>query len=386
MLKYVNILNERLDQLKDVDLIDNRTNTELEKSVHVEPKVEEDAKMKATRENLNKKSERKRKRRPNETIVRKCKSGFVAKAKAKHVNMLNERLEQLRDVDLIDNRSNAVLEISVDAEPKLEKEEKMKATHENLNKKSEIKRLPRKYVRTYVRKWFKSGYVSKAFVENEDEILRRAIREGKDGDIMTLAKTLNRDYASVRDRIVKLKTGVSTRVHKSFTLEEDQVILDAALEHFQQVQSIKETNLLNLREISDRLKRNTKSVRYRWENMLKVWLLGYYSKTLNLDVRIMLGNILADNFDSVSTIDWEQVSHYKEFSGHTDRSLRMLFFSNLAASASLNLNVIKSQLTLRQVAEFAEVHYRGDNVMKVSQNLQTRQMQIIEYFEKIKAM
>ena len=386
MLKYVNILNERLDQLKDVDLIDNRTNTELEKSVDVEPKVEEDAKMKATRENLNKKSERKRKRRPNETIVRKCKSGFVAKAKAKHVNMLNERLEQLRDVDLIDNRSNAVLEISVDAEPKLEKEEKMKATHENLNKKSEIKRLPRKYVRTYVRKWFKSGYVSKAFVENEDEILRRAIREGKDGDIMTLAKTLNRDYASVRDRIVKLKTGVSSRVHKSFTLEEDQVILDAALEHFQQVQSIKETNLLNLREISDRLKRNTKSVRYRWENMLKVWLLGYYSKTLNLDVRIMLGNILADNFDSVSTIDWEQVSHYKEFSGHTDRSLRMLFFSNLAASASLNLNVIKSQLTLRQVAEFAEVHYRGDNVMKVSQNLQTRQMQIIEYFEKIKAM
>ena len=386
MLKYVNMLNERLDQLKDVDLIDNRTNTELEKSVDVELKVEEDAKMKATRENLNKKSERKRKRRPNETIVRKCKSGFVAKAKAKHVNMLNERLEQLRDVDLIDNRSNAVLEISVDAEPKLEKEEKMKATHENLNKKSEIKRLPRKYVRTYVRKWFKSGYVSKAFVENEDEILRRAIREGKDGDIMTLAKTLNRDYASVRDRIVKLKTGVSTRVHKSFTLEEDQVILDAALEHFQQVQSIKETNLLNLREISDRLKRNTKSVRYRWENMLKVWLLGYYSKTLNLDVRIMLGNILADNFDSVSTIDWEQVSHYKEFSGHTDRSLRMLFFSNLAASASLNLNVVKSQLTLRQVAEFAEVHYRGDNVMKVSQNLQTRQMQIIEYFEKIKAM
>ena len=386
MLKYVNMLNERLDQLKDVDLIDNRTNTELEKSVHVEPKVEEDAKMKATRENLNKKSERKRKRRPNETIVRKCKSGFVAKAKAKHVNMLNERLEQLRDVDLIDNRSNAVLEISVDAEPKLEKKEKMKATHENLNKKSEIKRLPRKYVRTYVRKWFKSGYVSKAFVENEDEILRRAIREGKDGDIMTLAKTLNRDYASVRDRIVKLKTGVSTRVHKSFTLEEDQVILDAALEHFQQVQSIKETNLLNLREISDRLKRNTKSVRYRWENMLKVWLLGYYSKTLNLDVRIMLGNILADNFDSVSTIDWEQVSHYKEFSGHTDRSLRMLFFSNLAASASLNLNVVKSQLTLRQVAEFAEVHYRGDNVMKVPQNVQTRQMQIIEYFEKIKAM
>ena len=120
--------------------------------------------------------------------------------------------------------------------------------------------------------------------------------------------------------------------------------------------------------------------------MLKVWLLSYYSKTLNLDVRIMLANILADNFDSVSSIDWEQVSHYKEFSGHTERSLRHLFFSNITKSASKHLNVVKSQLTLRQVAEFAEVFYREDKVRKVSKNVQTRQIQIIEYFEKKKTM
>ena len=41
--------------------------------------------------------------------------------------------------------------------------------------------------------------------------------------------------------------------------------------------------------------------------------------------------------------------------------------------------MVRSQLTLRQVAEFAEVFYRGDNVKEVSKNVQTRQIQIIEY-------
>ena len=294
----------------------------------------------------------------------------------KYVNMLNERLEQLKDVDLIDNRTNAELEISVDVEPKVEEDEKMK--------KSERKSLPNEMIG----RKFKSGFVSKAFSEKEDEMLWRAIREGKEtyGDVNTLAKTLNRQFSSVKERIRKLKTGDTTKRHKSFTLEEDLVILDAALEHFHQVQSIKETKLLKLRETSDRLKRNILTVYKRWEKILKVWLLGYYSKTLNLDVRIMLTNILADNFDSVSSIDWEQVSHYKEFSGHTERSLRHLFFSNITKSASKHLNVVKSQLTLRQVAEFAEVSCRGDNVTEVPQNVLTRQIQIIEYFEKKKAM
>ena len=286
----------------------------------------------------------------------------------KYADMLKERLEELKDVDLIDNRTN----IETDDE-----KVKPKAARENLNTGSERKRKG-------FRKG-KPGVAKKRFVEKEDKILWRAIRKGKDGDVKSLAKTLNRNAESVRNRIVKLKTGVSIKVKKSFTLEEDLFILDAALEHFHQVQSIKETRLLNLRETSDRLKRNIFSVYNRWENLMKVWLIGYYSKTLNLDVRIMLANFLADNFASVSSIDWEQVSRHKEFSGQTERSLRKLFFAYIMKHASWRLNVDTSQLTLRQVAESAEVSYRADNVRKVSQNVQTRQLQIIEYFEKKKS-
>ena len=50
MLKYVNMLNERLEQLKDIDLIDNRSNTELE--ITSEPKVEKTKKRGVAAPNL----------------------------------------------------------------------------------------------------------------------------------------------------------------------------------------------------------------------------------------------------------------------------------------------------------------------------------------------
>ena len=193
----------------------------------------------------------------------------------KYADMLKERLEELKDVDLIDNRTN----IETDDE-----KVKPKAARENLNTGSERKR-----------KGFtkgKPGVAKKRFVGKEDKILWRAIRKGKDGDVKSLAKTLNRNAESVRNRIVKLKTGVSIKVKKSFTLEEDLFILDAALEHFHQVQSIKETRLLNLRETSDRLKRNIFSVYNRWENLMKVWLIGYCNMEHEqemLPMKILLG-------------------------------------------------------------------------------------------------
>ena len=52
MEKYADMLKERLEELKDVDLIDNRTNIETD---------DEKVKPKAARENLNTGSERKRK-------------------------------------------------------------------------------------------------------------------------------------------------------------------------------------------------------------------------------------------------------------------------------------------------------------------------------------
>ena len=43
---------------------------------------------------------------------------------------------------------------------------------------------------------------------------------------------------------------------------------------------------------------------------------GYYIKTLNLEVMVMLANRLVEKLETVLTIDWDQVTGFKEFSGH----------------------------------------------------------------------
>ena len=51
---------------------------------------------------------------------------------------------------------------------------------------------------------------------------------------------------------------------------------------------------------------------------------GYYIKTLNLEVMVMLANRLVEKLETVLTVDWDQVTGFKEFSGHTTSSLRRL--------------------------------------------------------------
>ena len=89
--------------------------------------------------------------------------------------------------------------------------------------------------------------------------------------------------------------------------------------------------------LSQDLKRNAQNISRRWECNLKVWLLGYYSKTLNLEVRLMLANLLSEKFETVLSIDWDQVMVYKEFSGHTESSLRKLLHSDLMVPAIRSL-------------------------------------------------
>ena len=60
-------------------------------------------------------------------------------------------------------------------------------------------------------------------------------------------------------------------------------------------------------DLAASFRRNKDSVRLRWEVRLKVWLKSYYTKTLNLDIKVMLANILADNFEDIDSIDWNFV-------------------------------------------------------------------------------
>ena len=149
---------------------------------------------------------------------------------------------------------------------------------------------------------------------------------------MKLLEKLDRVDGSVRNRIKKLKlTGECRATTKMYTLEEDMLILDAAFEQYKEVKSLRNTNLppVVYQSLSQDLKRAEQSISARWDYQLKVWLLGFYSKTLNMEVRLMLANLLAEKFETVSSIDWDQVKRYKEFSGQTVSSLRQLLSNDL---------------------------------------------------------
>merc|ERR1711915_161940 len=65
----------------------------------------------------------------------------------------------------------------------------------------------------------------KAFSEKEEKVLMRAIKRGKEKCVTKLAKKLSRPPQSVRDRIKKLKTGNPLHTFIRFTAEEDRVLL-----------------------------------------------------------------------------------------------------------------------------------------------------------------
>ena len=86
-------------------------------------------------------------------------------------------------------------------------------------------------------------------------------------DLVGLVKELNRSQSSIRYRIKKLKlTGERRAKTKMFTLEEDMVIMDAAMEQNKEVKSLKDTTFspASLESLSQYLKRDGRSVFKRW--------------------------------------------------------------------------------------------------------------------------
>ena len=196
-----------------------------------------------------------------------------------------------------------------------------------------------------------------------------------------MALKLGRSESSVRMRLIKLqRTGTSRKFRKSFTLEEDYKIVDAALRHFKTCPSLQECNISDADQLAISLGRNRQSVFHRWDKQLRIWLMGYYTGTLNLDIKLMLANFLAEKFDSINAINWDSLTLHKEFSGHTAASLQLIFHSYLVSSASRHLKVDHTTLTLKQIMEDAQDTYKISNVRE---KVKKRQMKIIEYFENI---
>ena len=219
-----------------------------------------------------------------------------------------------------------------------------------------------------------------SFSPEEDAVILEAIKN--DNIVLCeIAKKMGRDPGSVRTRVNKLNsTGTSRRRYKTFQINEDCKLIDTALKHLAQCGSLEATTILDseLETLAASLNRTAKSTKNRWELKLKVWLLRYYKKTSNLEIRTMLANVIAENFDSIENIDWKMLTKYPEFSGNTEISLRTIYFSNLIPNAARRMKVDKFLITFRQIAEDAEANYQHATIFK---NIEQRKKEVIEYFD-----
>ena len=139
--------------------------------------------------------------------------------------------------------------------------------------------------------------------------------------------------------------------------------------------TVKDSEFIQLGQL---LQRSRMSIRTRW-TYLKTWLLCYYNKTLNLDIRPMLVNVLADNFESEDAVDWDFVLKFPEFCGHSIQSLRHMLH-NYFQVVSSNMKISRIDLTLKQVSKFTKENYKP---RKVPQRVEKRQQEIIKYFEEM---
>ena len=165
-------------------------------------------------------------------------------------------------------------------------------------------------------------------------------------------------------------------------MEEDFIIIDAAVQIIVKKKEKLDQLSLNYDDLGTTLVCHPDSIYKMWERNLRVWLLGFYSKTLNLDIRIMLANVLSKNFQTIDSIDWEFVKTFSEFKGHTMKSLKGIFFDTLLRWTAERLKIDKTELSLKQIAEDAKVSYNKENARQIPEKTKIRQMKVIEYFER----
>ena len=302
----------------------------------------------------------------------------------KYVSLLNQAFEKYKNIDILqrtpslltppsslcyDEHNQMVSDCDSSAGTDVSVKQKLK--------KDDMKGSKRRKVLSY-----------QSYKAYEDKVLVELIEsaENKNGDkikwskIMEVGKLLRRDPKSIHQRIKKLKTGVSKREYKHYSFHEDCIIIDNAIINLRKCKSLQKTMLQNSEEIAQILKRNERSVYFRWTTQIRAWLLQYYKKSLNLEIRPMLANVLADNFESVDSIDWKIVMSFPEFSGFTESILSFIFSSKILSNASRRLGVKRSDLSLKEIAIDAEAYYKDKTVK--NKRVETRQYEVIDYFEK----
>eukprot|EP00092_Neocalanus_flemingeri_P022852 GFUD01024778.1.p1 GENE.GFUD01024778.1~~GFUD01024778.1.p1 ORF type:complete len:533 (+),score=172.96 GFUD01024778.1:48-1646(+) len=220
----------------------------------------------------------------------------------------------------------------------------------------------------------------KRFSPEEDRILLQAVDTfGNKIIISKLANELNRSSRAVSARLEMLKSG--KKEARGYTLTEDLVIMDAVMEHLpgEAVEILDLPSFGDWRQIGDQLERRQTHVRNRWEYYLKPWILQHFSGTLNLDIRRMLANYLADNFEDVDSIDWPAVARNPEFAGHTEVSLHYYFGAYLFQGTKLNKG--DTEVTLKHVVDYENEQFKKNKLRRVRDKVILRQKEVINYFE-----
>ena len=231
----------------------------------------------------------------------------------------------------------------------------------------------------------KNSTCRKSFNRDEDEIIIQEMGDEKMSNetVYKLAAKLNRNPASIRSRVKRLivMNSNATKIeNKRFTLQEDMFLLDEAVSDLKKCKILKAVDIEidKIKTLSVRIGRASCSMHSRWRFRLKPWLLQYYNKTLNLEIRPMLTRIIADNFDNVGSIDWDSLSKFPELSGHNPESLVQTFSQTIGKIMDKFDVVSRTELTLPQIAEQTEKQFKDIPVRKLTEQ---RQQEVIKYFE-----
>jgi len=216
------------------------------------------------------------------------------------------------------------------------------------------------------------------YTPREDLIILNTIKEmGENLILKDLADKLGRETGSVSFRVKKLKTGDSEKGHQPFSLAEDEAILEKVLPGLQK-SKLRDLVLHDdgsLDDLAAALGRPNKghSLALRWVYYLQPWIMQHYAGTLNLDIRMMLVNHLAETYQNRDSINWEAVAEKSEFAGNTATNLQRRFALVLSAAKS-------EEPSWEQILDRCR-EYISQARRYNSKKVQLRRSQVIQYFE-----
>ena len=236
-----------------------------------------------------------------------------------------------------------------------------------------------------VKKNRSTGCRVRKFTQDEDGVIREVmakVDQVGSADIRALATRLDRGYRSIQARIESLQINSGIYKRKTFSFTEDCTILETLILPRLKKEKLTEILLSNchFEKLAVEFHRKLHSVRHRWEGKLQPTLLQYYAGTLNMQVGKMLANFIADTYQNFSEIDWPEVAARPDFAGHTEQSLKNMYFQELLSSTRKKLGNQEGQgdddVTLRQVAEHTQDKQPGRRMVK-----EKWQQALIAFFE-----